>query len=588
MKELKDYIFESSNDNSKIVFRISDFNDFFKNKQFEITVNGEKINIINITFDRKSQRSNELFRFNYDIKSQIPENTKKYDAYQITYGIIKYIFDTIFGENNWNDFFKLGGPDTYSVKGRIEGTSGLYKTLPIKNNDTTQDSVCLYYENNEFKTEPKSKKAKKILYIPLNKFNNLYIANQHDTYYGNVTIGKKIVTPNRILEHNISITSGDLNKSNFDIDNIFQKTDNLRQKKCIIFCKNYLTNFINKLQLLNFNEIIDKDGNIGQKQLAKIEITIEKEHFIFNDESNNFRLNDSDLDNFFNDFGEVLSGFFMLFAFKNNNESLVSLRFPDDGNNPFADFYINIDETEYSFSAKHEGGAACSIKNFMKNPLEDQQQLLENNTGDIFNIFNNKDNSVIDTIIQIANFYKDKINVQDTKQNDVAKTLTDLLEYMLNPENNNNNIDNKKNVDVEFTEKLFTDFRKIIEEYNKINDSDILKTYFKKLNYTPKGELNKINYNKNDFLLYPLKSFLCTVLNKDTSFIETIRGNCENLAKHYQIVLEHNKNSYNTLKFAIIDLTKPDTYNIKVMSGGDINNVNNQSFRLKLKQVKQN
>lgn len=583
MKELKDYIFESSNDNSKIVFRISDFNDFFKNKQCEITVNGEKINIINITFNRKSQRSNELFRFNYDIESQIPENTKKYDAYQITCEIIKYIFDTIFGENNWNDFFKLGGPDTYSVKGRIEGTSGLYKTLPIKNNNTTQDSICLYYENNEFKTEPKSKKAKKILYIPLNKFNNLYIANQHDAYYGNITIGKKRVTPNRILKHNISITSDDLNKSNFDIDNIFeQNTDKSKPDKCISFCKNYLTNFINKLQLLKFDEIIDKDGNIGQKQLAKIEITIEKEHFIFNGESNNFRLNDSDLDNFFNDFGEVLSGFFMLFAFKNNNASLVSLKFPNEGNNPFADFYIYVDknETEYSFSAKHEGGAACSIKNFTKKQSEDHQQLLENNTEDIFGIFNNKDNSVIDTIIQIANFYKDKTDTQDTKQNDATKILTDLSKYMyyiITGEKTSKNI--------EFNEKLFTNFR---EEYNKINDSDILKTYFEKLNYTPKGELNKINYNKNDFLLYPLKSFLCTVLNKDTSFIKTIQGNCKNLAKHYQIILEHNKNSYNTLKFAIIDLTKPDTYNIKVMSGGDINNVNNQSFRLKLKQVKQN
>jgi hypothetical protein len=69
MKELKSYIFESSNSDSKIVFRKSDFNKFFKDKQFEITVNGEKINIKNITFDRKTERGNELFRFNYDIES---------------------------------------------------------------------------------------------------------------------------------------------------------------------------------------------------------------------------------------------------------------------------------------------------------------------------------------------------------------------------------------------------------------------------------------------------------------------------------------------------------------------------------------
>ena len=575
MKELKSYIFESSHDDSKIVFRKSVFNDFFNNKQFEIAVNGEKINIINVTFDRKTERGNELFRFNYDIESQIPENTK-YDAYQITCEIIKYVFDTIFGENNWNDFFKLGGPNTYSVKGRIEGTSGLYKTLPIKNNDTTQDSVCLYYENNEFKTEPNSKKAKKILYIPLNKFNNLYIANQHDAYYGNITIGRKVVTPNKTLNIN-EITLDNLK----NIDNIFDSNPN----KCISFCKNYLTNFINKLQLLNFDKIIeiDKENNITihNDELEKIEITIEKEHFIFNDESNNFRLNDKDLDNFFNDFGEVLSGFFMLFVFgKNNTSSSVSLKFPNGGNNPFADFYINIGKTEYSFSAKHDDGAACSIKNFT-------QQSLDKNTEDIFKILNNKDNSVIDTIIQLANFYKDKTNVQDTKQNGAAKTLIDLSKYMLNPENNTNNIDNKKNINIEFTEELFTKFReKIREEYNKTNDSNILNTYFEKLNYTPKRGLNKINYNKNDFLLYPLKSFLCLLLNKDTLFIDNIRGNCKNLAKHYQIYIKHKNNSYNTLKFEIIDLTKSDTYNINIVNGGDINNVNNQSFRLKFKQKK--
>lgn len=576
MKELKSYIFESSNDDSKIVFRKSVFNDFFNNKQFEITINGEKINIINITFDRKTERGNELFRFNYDIESQIPENTK-YDAYQITCGIIKYIFDTIFGENNWNDFFKLGSPDTYSVKGRIEGTSGLYKTLPIKNNDTTQDSVCLYYENNEFKTEPKSKKAKKILYIPLNKFNNLYIANQHDAYYGNITIGRKKVTPNKTLNLN-KITLNNLK----NIDNIF----NSKPDKCISFCKNYLTNFINKLQLLNFNKIIeiDKDNNItiNKNELSKIEITVEKEHFIFNDESNNFILSDKDLDNFFNDFGEVLNGVFMLFCFEKDD---ALLEFPEGGNNPFADFYIYIDETKttYSFSAKHDDGAACSIKNFTQKSSEDQQSL-DKNTEDIFDIFNNEKNSVIDTIIQLANFYKDKTNVQDKKQNDAANTLTDLSKYMLNPENNTNNINNKKNVDVEFTEELFTKFReKIREEYNKTNDSNILNTYFEKLNYTPKRGLNKINYNKNDFLLYPLKSFLCTVLNKDESFIKPIRGNCKNLAKHYQIYIKHKNNSYNTLKFEIIDLTESDTYNINIVNGGDINNVNNQSFRLKFK-----
>ena len=221
MKELKSYIFESSNSDSKIVFRKSVFNDFFKNKQFEITVNGEKINIINITFDRKTERGNELFRFNYDMKSQIQieENSNSDFYYQITCEIIKYIFDTIFGENNWNDFFKLGSIDTYKVNGRLEGTSGLYKTLPIKNNDTTRDSVCLYYENNEFKTESKSKKAKS-LYIPLNQFNNLYIANQHDAYYGKITIGRKVVTPNKILKSN-PIKLDNLNNNNLNIDNIF-------------------------------------------------------------------------------------------------------------------------------------------------------------------------------------------------------------------------------------------------------------------------------------------------------------------------------------------------------------------------------
>lgn len=582
MKELKSYIFESSNSDSKIVFRKSVFNDFFKNKQFEITVNGEKINIINITFDRKTERGNELFRFNYDMKSQIQieENSNSDFYYQITCEIIKYIFDTIFGENNWNDFFKLGSVDTYKVHGRLEGTSGLYKTLPIKNNDTTQDSVCLYYENNEFKTESKSKKAKS-LYIPLNQFNNLYIANQHDAYYGKITIGRKTVTPNKILNLNNPIKFDNLNIDNLNIDNIFKsQTD-----KHVCFCKNYLANFINKLKLLNFNEIIKDDDTINKNELAKIEITVEKEHFIFNDESNNFILSDKDLDNFFNDFGEVLSGVFMLFCFGKDN---ALLEFPDGGNNPFADFYINIGETKYSFSAKHDDGAACSIKNFTQKSSEDQQSL-DKNTEDIFGIFNDEKNSVIDTIIQLANFYKDKTNVQDKKQNDAANILMDLSKYMLNPENNTNNIDNKKNADIEFTEELFTKFRKkIIEEYNKTNDSNILKTYFEKLNYTPKRELNKINYNKNDFLLYPLKSFLCTVLNKDTLFIDNIRGNCKNLAKHYQIYIKHKNNSYNTLQFEIIDLTKSDTYNINIVNGGDINNVNNQSFRLKFKQIKQN
>ena len=443
----------------------------------------------------------------------------------------------------------------------------------------------LFNENNEFKTESKSKKAKS-LYIPLNQFNNLYIANQHDAYYGKITIGRKTVTPNKILNLNNPIKFDNLNNDNLNIDNIFKsQTD-----KHVCFCKNYLANFINKLKLLNLNKIIeiDKKNNIttiNKNELAKIEINVEKEHFIFNDESNNFILSDKDLDNFFNDFGEVLSGVFMLFVFGNNVSSSTSLVFPNGGNNPFADFYINVDDkNEYSFSAKHDDGAACSIKNFTQKSSEDQQPLDKNTEDDIFDIFNSEKNSVVDTIIQLANFYKDKTNVQDTKQNNAAKTLIDLSKYMLNPENNTNNIDNKKNVDIEFTEELFTKFReKIREEYNKTNDSNILTTYFEKLNYTPKRGLNKINYNKNDFLLYPLKSFLCTVLNKDESFIKPIRNNCKNLAKHYQIYIKHKNNSYNTLKFEIIDLTKSNTYNINIVNGGDINNVNNQSFRLKFK-----
>lgn len=573
MKELKSYIFESSNDDSKIVFRKSVFNDFFNNKQFEITINGEKINIINITFDRKTERGNELFRFNYDMKSQvqIEENSNGDFYYQITCEIIKYIFDTIFGENNWNDFFKLGSVDTYKVHGRLEGTSGLYKTLPIRNNDTTQDSVCLYYENNEFKTEPKSKKAKKSLYIPLNQFNNLYIANQHDAYYGKITIGRKTVIPNNILEPKISITLKDLNKDNLNINNIFkQNPDKPNADKCISFCKNYLTNFINKLKLLNFNEIIDENNGIDQDKLAKIEITVEKEHFIFNDESNNFILSDKDLDNFFNDFGEVLSGVFMLFAFKNNK---ASLKFPEGGNNPFADFYIEINENsennKYYFSAKHDDGAACSIKNFTQKSLE--------TTKDIFDIFNNKDNSVIDTIIQLANFYKDKKDINNSKN-----TLNELLDHMYQIVHNEETTDN-----IEFTKDLFTDFR------DKIND-DILDKYFRILNYKSKQDKSKINYKKTDFLLYPLKSFLCKVLNKDVQFIGNIHDNCHNLNKntsnentneknrHYQIYIKHKNNSYNTLKFEIIDL-ETDIYNISIVNGGDINNVNNQSFRLKFK-----
>ena len=377
MKELKSYIFESSNSDSKIVFRKSDFNKFFKNKQFEITVNGEKINIKNIRFDRKTERGNELFRFNYDMKSQIQieENGNSDFYYQITCEIIKYIFDTIFGENNWNDFFKLGSVDTYKVNGRLEGTSGLYKTLPIKNNDTTQDSVCLYYENNEFKTEVKSKKAKS-LYIPLNQFNNLYIANQHDAYYGKITIGRKTVTPNKILKSN-PIELDNLNNDNLNIDNIFKPQTDEYTAKYINFCKNYLTNFINKLKLLDFDKIIeiDKDNNItvNKNELSKIEITVEKEHFIFNDESNNFILSDKDLDNFFNDFGEVLNGVFMLFCFEKND---ASLEFPEGGNNPFADFYINIDKNnKYYFSAKHDDGAACSIKNFTQKSSKDTQKI---------------------------------------------------------------------------------------------------------------------------------------------------------------------------------------------------------------------
>lgn len=558
MKELKSYIFESSNDDSKIVFKKSVFNDFFNNKQFEITVNGEKINIINITFDRKTERGNELFRFNYDMKSQIQvENSDGDFYYQITCEIIKYIFDTIFGENNWNDFFKLGSIDTYKVHGRLEGTSGLYKTLPIKNNDTTQDSICLYYENNEFKTESKSKKAKKSLYIPLNKFNNLYIANQHDAYYGKITIGRKTVTPNKILNINNSIKLNDLKKDNLNIDNIF----NSKNDKCISFCKNYLTNFINKLQLLNFDKIIDENDSIDQEKLEKIEITVEKEHFIFNDESNNFILSDKDLDNFFNDFGEVLSGVFMLFAFKNNN---ASLEFPEGGNNPFADFYINIGKTKYSFSAKHDGGAACSIKNFTQKSLE--------NTKDIFDIFNNEKNSVIDTIIQLANFYKDKKDINNSKNK-----LNELLNYMYSI------VPNKETPNNKFTKDLFTEFRDKISD-DKINDYILLDKYFEILNYKSKQDKNKINYTKTDFLLYPLKSFLCKVLNMDKPFIDNIHDNCKELNDHYQIYIKHKNNSYNTLKFEIIDLTKSDTYNINIVNGGDINNVNNQSFRLKFKQ----
>lgn len=558
MKELKSYIFESSNSDSKIVFKKSVFNNFFKNKQCEITVNGEKINIINITFDRKTERGNELFRFNYDIESQIQiENANDDFYYQITCEIIKYIFDTIFGENNWNDFFKLGSIDTYKVNGRLEGTSGLYKTLPIKNNDATQDSVCLYYENNEFKTESKSKKGKS-LYIPLNQFNNLYIANQHDAYYGKITIGRKTVTPNKILKSN-PIKLDNLNNDNLNIDNIF----NSQTDKHVRFCKNYLTNFINKLKLLNFNEIIKTDNTIDKDKLAKIEITVEKEHFIFNDESNNFILSDKDLDNFFNDFGEVLSGVFMLFCFEKDN---ASLEFPKDGNNPFADFYIEISKNnKYYFSAKHDDGAACSIKNFTQKSSEDTQ--------DIFDIFNDEKNSVIDTIIQLANFYKDKKDINNSKN-----TLNELSNYMHSVVPNKETTDN-----IEFTKSLFTDFR------DKIND-DILDKYFRILNYKSKQDKNKINYTKTDFLLYPLKSFLCKSLNMDESFINTIHRNCHELNsntqdeknRHYQIYIKHKNNSYNTLKFEIIDL-ETDIYNISIVNGGDINNVNNQSFRLKFK-----
>ena len=259
MKELKSYIFESSNDDSKIVFKKSVFNDFFNNKQFEITVNGEKINIINITFDRKTERGNELFRFNYDMKSQIQvENSDGDFYYQITCEIIKYIFDTIFGENNWNDFFKLGSIDTYKVHGRLEGTSGLYKTLPIKNNDTTQDSICLYYENNEFKTESKSKKAKKSLYIPLNKFNNLYIANQHDAYYGKITIGRKTVTPNKILNINNSIKLNDLKKDNLNIDKEALKTAIQENLDSGLTDAEFNSYFDEKGNFIEYDEILTK------------------------------------------------------------------------------------------------------------------------------------------------------------------------------------------------------------------------------------------------------------------------------------------------------------------------------------------
>ena len=76
----------------------------------------------------------------------------------------------------------------------------------------------------------------------------------------------------------------------------------------------------------------------------------------------------------------------------------------------------------------------------------------------------------------------------------------------------------------------------------------------------------------------------------DKSFINDIHRNCHELNsntqdeknRHYQIYIKHKNNSYNTLKFEIIDL-ESDIYNINIVNGGDINNVNNQSFRLKFK-----
>jgi hypothetical protein len=269
----------------------------------------------------------------------------------------------------------------------------------------------------------------------------------------------------------------------------------------------------------------------------------ESGEFIVKKEKHNFEITDHEKANIFNDFGEVLSAFYL------GRLTADTILFPAGSNNPIADFYIG----ETPISAKNKSGAKAAITGILSDEtLYDELMDDLGQKGEVLEMI--KNSTVLHSFLKLARYYNTKawnalinrvgeidlidgeMSLQKQRDKEIKQKMYDWLDEIYSrDEATGEYIGDKKT--------LF----KAIREYAK--EVGIGETMSLETKYRPNSD------KRFGVFIYPLYSEVTKRLQRDSDLVNSINKSINNMsAKQIHIynkpnIIQFKLNAFKDSKF---------------------------------------